>query len=105
MRAQPPSLKHFLLQVEARALYRDVLRGLKHVDSETAAGVKEAARAQFDSHAEENDLDRKWPAILSFACTPHTNDTALCIGIRIILIDGRHSLEQMQSALSTVVRR
>jgi hypothetical protein len=55
----PPSLKHFVLRAEARKLYRDVLRVLKGVESGTAAGVREAARAQFEDHAEEHNVERE----------------------------------------------
>ena len=78
-----PTLKHFVLRVEAKKLYRDVLRALKGVDPGTAAGVKEAARAQFKDNEEEHDLER----------------------IRCMLVDGRHSLDQMRSALGTAISR
>jgi hypothetical protein len=52
-------LKHFVLRSEARKLYRDVLRAIKGVDAETAAGVRLAAREQFDSHENEVDIERE----------------------------------------------
>ena len=79
----PPSLKHFVLQVEARKLYRDVLRALKGVDSATAAGVREAARAQFKDNEDQHDLEK----------------------IRCLLVDGRHSLDQMRGYFGTALRR
>ena len=80
------SLKHWMLRVEGRKLYRNVLRSIKGLDEGTAAGVREAARAQFDDHREETDVDQ----------------------IRILLTDGQYSLDQMKSALggvSPTVRR
>ena len=74
------SLKHFVLKTEGRKLYRDVLRAIKGLDEQTAAGVREAARQQFDDHREETDVDR----------------------IRILLVDGQHSLDQMKVALGCV---
>ena len=52
-------LKHFVLRSEARKLYRDVLRAIKDVDADTAAGVRLAAREQFASNAHETDIDRE----------------------------------------------
>jgi hypothetical protein len=86
-RARPAlSLKHFTMQVEGRKLYRSVLRAIKGLDPGTAAGVREAARQQFDDHREETDVER----------------------LRIWLVDGQYSLDQMRSALggvSPTVRR
>ena len=79
-RAPPPSLKHFMLNVEARKLYRDVLRAIKGLDAGTAAGVREAARDQFNDNKEVTDPDR----------------------IRILLVDGQYSLDQMKAALGGV---
>ena len=78
-RARPPplSLKHFTMQVEGRKLYRQVLRAIKSLDADTAAGVREAAREQFESHRDETDVER----------------------LRILLVDGQHSLDQMKAAL------
>ena len=77
------TLQHFVLRTEARKLYRDVLRSLRGVDPETAAGVRSEARAQFAEHVAEHDIER----------------------IRILLADGRHSLDQMRQYLGTAHRR
>ena len=74
------SLKHFVLRTEGRKLYRDVLRATKALDADAAAGVREAARAQFDDHREETDIER----------------------LRLLLVDGQHSLDQMRAALGGV---
>ena len=71
------SLRHFVLKSEGRKLYREVLRAIKGLDASTAAGVREAAREQFADHAHETDIDK----------------------IRILIVDGQHSLEQMKAAL------
>jgi len=71
-------MKHFVLKVEARKLYRDVLRSIKRADPDTAAGVREAARTQFADHAHETSVER----------------------IRILLVDGHASLKQMKGLLS-----
>ena len=71
------SLKHFVLRTEARKLYRDMLRSIKGLDASAAAGVREEARRQFDDHKHETDVDR----------------------IRILLVDGQYSLDQMKAAL------
>ena len=76
------TLQHFVLRSEARKLYRDVLRSLRGVDPDTAAGVRAEARAQFAEHVAEHDIER----------------------IRILLLDGRHSLEQMRQYLGTARR-
>ena len=81
------TMKHFVLGVEARKLYRDVLRSIKGADPDTAAGVREAARARFADHAHEANVER----------------------IRILLVDGHHSLKEMKALLGgshdTVRRR
>ena len=77
------TLKHFVLKSEARKLYRDVLRAVKGLDASTAAGVREAAREQFADHAHETDVDK----------------------IRILIVDGKHSLDQMLAAFGTAIRR
>jgi hypothetical protein len=74
-------LQHFIMRSEGRKLYRDVLRAIKGLDEATAAGVRDAARGQFAEHADETDLER----------------------LRLLLVDGRHSLDQMRVALGTVV--
>ena len=84
MRARPsvrnlPTLQHFVLRSEARKLYREVLRAIRGVEPDTAAGVRLAAREQFAAHADEMDIER----------------------IRVLLVDGKHSLEQMRGALGT----
>ena len=79
-RAPPPSLKHFVLRTEGRKLYRDVLRAIKGLDAATAAGVREAARQQFDDSRDETDVDR----------------------LRILIVDGQYSLDQMKAALGGV---
>ena len=76
----PLSLKHFVLRTEGRKLYRDVLRAVKGLDAATAAGVREAAREQFDDQRDETDVER----------------------LRILLVDGQHSLDQMKAALGCV---
>ena len=48
------TLQHFVLRSEARKLYRDVLRSLRGVDPDTAAGVRAEARAQFAEHVAEH---------------------------------------------------
>jgi hypothetical protein len=84
-RASPKGMKlglqHFIMRSEGRKLYRDVLRAIKGLDEATAAGVRDAARGQFAEHADETDLER----------------------LRLLLVDGRHSLDQMRVALGTVV--
>lgn len=69
------TMRHFVLKVEARKLYRDTLRVLKGVEPSAAAGVREAARAQFAEHAHETDIQR----------------------IRVLLLDGQHSLKQVSA--------
>ena len=71
------SLRHFVLKSEGRKLYRDVLRAIKGLDPMTAAGVREAARERFTDHAHETDVDK----------------------IRILIVDGQHSLAEMKAAL------
>ena len=68
---------------EARQLYRQCLRALRGVDDATAAGVREHARGLFDAHADETDVSL----------------------LRNLLVDGRHSLDQMRSALGTAISR
>jgi hypothetical protein len=72
------TMKHFVLKVEARKLYRDVLRSIRGLDPDTAASVRSTARSQFADHAHETDVER----------------------IRILLVDGHHSLKQMKALLS-----
>ena len=74
------TLKHFILQAEARALYRQVLRSIKGMDEATAQGVREAARERFAMHDDETDLSK----------------------IRMLLVDGKHSLDELKSCLGTV---
>ena len=66
---------------EARALYRECLRALRGVDEATAAGVNEHARMLFTAHAHETDKTR----------------------IRTLLVDARHSLDEMSKCLGTAV--
>ena len=73
------TLQHFVLRSEGRKLYRNVLRSPRGVDAGTAAGVREAARTQFDDNATEHDIAR----------------------LKILLIDGDHSLQQMKQYLGT----
>ena len=77
MSAAPPSLRHFVLRAEARKLYREVLRTVRGLDKDTADGVLQAAREQFQMHVHETDVDQ----------------------IRTLIIDGQHSLDQMKGAL------
>ena len=66
---------------EARALYRATLRELRGVECDTAASVREAARLQITEH--------------SFEACPER--------LRNLLIDGRHSLDQLRSSLGVAV--
>jgi len=76
-------LQHFVMRSEGRKLYRDVLRALKGVDADTAAGVKQAARERFAEHTDETNLER----------------------LRTLLVDGRHSLNEMKQFMVTAVVR
>ena len=69
--------------LEARRLYRQCLRSLAGTDAPTAASVREHARALFAAHADEIDAGR----------------------IRSLLVDGRHSLDEMVTCLGTAVTR
>ena len=69
--------------LEARRLYRQCLRSLAGTDEPTAASVREHARALFAAHADETDAGR----------------------IRSLLVDGRHSLDEMVTCLGTAVTR
>ena len=82
MRAQPAvlTLKHFILRSDARALYRDVLRAIKGMDESTANGVRLAARERFAESENETDVAQ----------------------IRVLLVDGKHSLKEMRALLGTV---
>ena len=75
----PLTLKHFVLRSEALKLYRDALRACKGLDEATAAGVREAARERFADGAAERNVDK----------------------IRTLIVDGRHSLNEMLSYLKT----
>jgi len=84
MGVSPPlGLKHFILAAEGRKLYRSVLRALRGVETETASSVRQSARDQFAMHAHERDVEK----------------------IKILLIDGEHSLKQMREYLGTATRR
>ena len=74
------SLKHFMLRTEARSLYRDVLRAIKGMDESTATSVRQEARERFAQNANETDVEQ----------------------IKVLLIDGKHSLKEMISLFSTV---
>ena len=74
------SLKHFILQAEARSLYRDVLRAIRGMDESTAMGVRQAARERFAENANETDVAQ----------------------IKVLLIDGKHSLKEMVTLFGTV---
>ena len=74
------TLKHFVLRAEARALYREVLRSVRGLDAATAEGVRQAARERFADHANEMDTAK----------------------IRLLLVDGKHSLNEMRACLGTV---
>ena len=74
------SLKHFILRPEARSLYRDVLRAIKGMDESTATGVRQAARERFAENANETDVAQ----------------------IKVLLIDGKHSLKEMITLFGTV---
>jgi len=71
------------MKSEGRKLYRDVLRTLKGVDPDTAAGVRQAARDQFNDNADETDLER----------------------LRTLIVDGRHSLDEMKQYMVTAIIR
>ena len=73
------TLKHFVLRSEARKLYRDMLRTLRGIDEDTARGVREHARGQFEDNAHVHDLAQ----------------------IRSLIVDGRHSLDEMRGCLKT----
>ena len=72
-------LKHFILKSEGRKLYRDVLRAIKGLDVETAAGVREAAREQFYSNAHVTDTEcaRFCIELLFLPCSLHKNASTL----------------------------
>ena len=53
------------------------------VDADTAAGVKQAARDRFAEHTDETNLER----------------------LRTLLVDGRHSLNEMKQFMVTAVVR
>ena len=74
------SLKHFMLRTEARSLYRDVLRAIKGMDESTATSVRQEARERFAQNANETDVEQ----------------------IKVLLIDGKHSLKEMISLFRTV---
>lgn len=76
-RAPPLSLKHFVMQAEGRKLYREVLRAIRPLDASAAAGVREAARQQFDDSKSVTDVEQ----------------------LRILLVDGQYSLDQLRGAL------
>jgi hypothetical protein len=61
----------------------DEMRALKGVDADTAAGVKQAARERFAEHTDETNLER----------------------LRTLLVDGRHSLNEMKQFMVTAVVR
>ena len=64
---------------ESRKLYRDLLRSLRGVAPSIAADVCESARAQYADHASLTDVGR----------------------LRALIVDGRHSLEQLEECLKT----
>ena len=65
---------------EARRLYRDCLRALCGIDDATAISVREQARGMMAANAHETDLKV----------------------LRVLLIDGRHSLDELAKCLGTV---
>ena len=66
---------------EARALYRQCLRSLRGVGDAAATGVREHARTLYEANAHETDAAR----------------------IRSLLVDGRHSLDEMLKCIGTAV--
>lgn len=71
----------FTSGLEARSLYRSCLRSLRGLDQ--AAEVREHARQLFAASARETDVGR----------------------IRALLVDGRHSLDEMVKCLGTAALR
>lgn len=69
--------------LEARSLYREVLRELRGVEDGTAADVREAAREKLCSHAHEVEA----------------------ASLRSLLIDGHHQLDTLRSCLGMAVIR
>ena len=69
--------------LEARNLFRDTLRELRGVDEETAASVRAVARSQIIERAEEQNVEL----------------------LRNLVVDGRHSLEQLRRSLGVAVVR
>ena len=106
-RPPPPSLKQYMLSVDARKLYRDVLRSLRGIDEGVAADVRSTAREQFADNCDETDTERARPRPRqrTFARTPAApRARAPCAhpaGIRILLIDGRASLDNMKGLLES----
>lgn len=64
---------------EARKLYRACLRAIRGVDDATATGVRDHARSLYETNAHETDVAR----------------------IRALLVDGRHSLDELVKCLGT----
>ena len=69
--------------LEARGLYRDTLRELRGIDEETAASVRETARTQIMAHSAATDVEV----------------------LRNLVVDGRHSLEQLRISLGVAIIR
>ena len=69
--------------LEARGLYRDTLRELRGIDEETAASVRETARTQIMAHSAAADVEV----------------------LRNLVVDGRHSLEQLRISLGVAIIR
>jgi hypothetical protein len=68
---------------EARSLYRKTLRELRGVEADTAASVREEARARLVEHKHVADAAR----------------------LRSLLIDGRHQLDMLRSCLGVAIIR
>ena len=73
-----PSLKQFVLRAEVRALYRNVLRATKRLDTERRDEIRQHARWEIDVVRDVTDQQQ----------------------IRMMLTLGRRQLEQLQMMIS-----
>ena len=73
-----PSLKQFVLRAEVKALYRNVLRATKPLDSHRREEIRQHARWEFDVVRDISDQQH----------------------IRMLLTLGRRQLEQLQMMIS-----
>lgn len=67
--------------LEARRLYRECMRAMRGLDETTASGVREHARSLFLANSDVTEVDQ----------------------VRALLVDGRHSLDEMIKCLTTSV--